>query len=261
MDKLKEYLVRHRADLDVDSPASDTWEHIGSRTSARSGLVRWVRYAAVACVIALAGVGLWLVTRDNKAPADTAKHNVPTKIGDAARAGSTSAAPEHAAPGYAVTGHAVTGHAVPEREKTSREEEKTSDAAVAASTPKRVQHKARPPKREEPADEIDAIDKSYSSLIDYQLRTLRATPLYAENGDYFSFYVEQFKEMDNDEKQVRKDISVYGLTSEFLEQLINVYQQKLNLLKNLQAEVNKMNNKVREKQSPTAKTEVHYLNI
>jgi hypothetical protein len=67
--------------------------------------------------------------------------------------------------------------------------------------------------------------------------------------------------MDRDERQVRNDIKAYGLTNEFLEQLINVYQQKLTLLKNLQTEVNKMNNKVREKQSPSEKTEVHYLNI
>jgi hypothetical protein len=67
--------------------------------------------------------------------------------------------------------------------------------------------------------------------------------------------------MDRDEQQVRKDIRTYGLTNEFLEQLINVYQQKLNLLKSLQAEINKMNNKIRGNQSPSVKTEVHYLNI
>ena len=81
------------------------------------------------------------------------------------------------------------------------------------------------------------------------------------NGNYFSFYVEQFEEMDQDEQAVRNDIKTYGLTNEILEQLANVYQQKLNILKNLQAEVNKMNNKVREKQAPSEKAEVHYLNI
>jgi len=90
---------------------------------------------------------------------------------------------------------------------------------------------------------------------------LRATPLYAENSSYFSFYVEQFKQMDQDEQAVRNHIKAYGLTNEFLEQLINVYQQKLNVLKNLETEVNKMNNKVKEKQAPSNKTEVHYLDI
>src|SRR5450631_3927415 len=103
MDKLKEYLLRHKADLDVDSPASDTWEYIGSKMQneshqpglatrssvgtrsvvgtrsgfpAKSGSSTWaVRYAAAACVIALAGAGLWLGIRNNQAPSDTAKHD------------------------------------------------------------------------------------------------------------------------------------------------------------------------------------------
>lgn len=254
MDKLKEYLLRHKADLDVDSPASDTWEYIGSKIPdeshqtgfatksgrpARSGFSTWVvRYAVAACVIALAGAGLWLVIKNNKAPSDTAKQY-------------SGAIKREAAPGKEKI------------ENMLRKEEKTlgKDIVRNTSKPKQAHHKARSPKPAELSDEVDLIDKSYSSLIDYQLKKLRATPLYAENGSYFSFYVEQFKQMDQDEQAVRNDIKTYGLTNEFLEQLINVYQQKLNVLKSLQAEVNKMNNKVREKQAPSEKPEVHYLNI
>ncbi|HEV2482066.1 MAG TPA: hypothetical protein VGS79_20515 [Puia sp.] len=244
MDKLKEYLLHHRTDLDVDPPASDTWEYMGIRP--RSGSARRVmRYAAAACVIALAGVGTWLVIRHDKPPADMVKHTSAT-IPRGSGAGKEKA--ENAiqkAPGQDV---ATPG----------------KDLARNTSTPKRVRRKGRPHQRTGPADAIDAInaiDKSYSTLIDYQLRKLRATPLYAENGSYFSFYVRQFKEMDQDEQQVRNDIKTYGLTSEFLEQLINVYQQKLNVLKSLETEINKMNNKVRERTVPSAKTEVYYLDI
>jgi hypothetical protein len=254
MDKLKEYLVRHKADLDVDSPASDTWEYIGSKMSdgshqsgfatksgfqAKSGSSTWViRYAVAACVIALAGAGLWLVIKNNKVPSDTAKHN-------------SGAIKKQPAPGNEKI------------EDTPRKEEKTpgKDIVRNIAKSKQARHKTRSQKPTESSDVVDVIDKSYSSLIDYQLRKLRATPLYAENGSYFSFYVEQFKLMDQDEQQVRNDIKTYGLTGEFLEQLINVYQQKLNVLKNLQTEINKMNNKVREKQAPSEKPEVHYLNI
>src|ERR1700679_835446 len=76
MDKLKEYLLRHKAELDVDSPASDTWDYIGSKMPARSGFSKWVvRYTVAACVIALAGTGLWLVIKNNKVSSDSAKHN------------------------------------------------------------------------------------------------------------------------------------------------------------------------------------------
>jgi len=237
MDKLKDYLQRHKANLDVDSPASDTWEQFGSKLPARSGFPKWVvRYAAAACVIALAGAGLWLVIRDNhKKPADVAKYPGGTAKQDSGKMVETATPKEENAP--------------------------IRDIVKSAPKPGRVRHKARVQRPGESSDEIAAIDKGYSSLINFQLKKLRATPLYAENSQYFSFYVEQFKQMDQDERDVRKDIKTYGLTSEFLEQLINVYQQKLNVLKNLQTEINKMNNKVREKQSPLEKVEVHYLNI
>ena len=225
MDKLKDYLLHHQADLDVDSPGNDTWEYIESKIADKPDQpripTRVVRYAVAACGIALAGVGLWLAIKKQPAPP---------------------------------------------KEKTEivlrKEENKPATAIVRnTTTPKPAHRKPRSKKPPKPSDEIGIIDKSYSSLIDYQLRKLRTTPLYAENGNYFSFYVEQLKQMDQDEQQVRNDIKTYGLTSELLGQLINVYQQKLNLLKNLQTEINKMNNKVKEKQAPSEKAEVHYLNI
>jgi len=252
MDKLKKYLLRHKADLDIDVPASETWEMIGSQLSdesyqtglatkaglpGRSGFSIWVvRSAVAACVIALAGAGLWLVIKNNKAPSDTAKHNSGPVKRDSGK--------------EKIQNAPVTEERTPDK-----------DIARNGSKPKPARHKARSQKPAEPSDAIGIIDKSYSSLIDYQLKKLRATPLYAENGSYFSFYIEQFKQTDQDEQAVRNDIKTYGLTNEFLEQLINVYQQKLNVLKNLQTEVNKMNNKVREKQAPSDKAEVHYLDI
>lgn len=245
MDKLKYYLLRHRSDLDVDRPPSDTWEYPLSPERPKSSR-RVVWYMAAACVTVLAGTGLWLVTRSDKGPADMAKRGT------------------------------IVKERAPEKdsiESPSLRKEKTPDKDLAknASTPKGVlRHNPRPLKREAPADAIDgtdsigaidAIDRSYSSLIHYQLTKLRSTPLYAESGSYFSFYIQQFKQMDQDEQQVRNDIKTYGLTSEFLEQLINVYQQKLNMLKNLETEINKMNNKVREKAAPSTKTEVYYLDI
>jgi hypothetical protein len=254
MDRLKEYLLCHKADLEVDSPASDAWEQImwkirneshptgfamGSEIPAGSGFSkRMARYAAAACLIALAGVGIWLVIKSNTATPDTAKHDSGTIKKEPAPRNATI-------------------------ENALRKEEEVPGKNVAGnnSKPKQARQKARAQKPAELPDEIAVIDKSYSNLIDYQLKKLRGTPLYAENGSYFSFYVEQFKQMDQDERQVKNDINTYGLTNEYLEQLINVYQQKLNVLKNLQTEINKMNNKVRQKEAPSEKGEVYYLNI
>jgi hypothetical protein len=251
MDKLKDYLLRHRSELDVDSPASDTWEPVvipaRPKSSAWAAVAEWAAsrwVASAACVIVLAGIGLWLLIARDKAPADVvhaAKSNGGAVMREPAREKDT------------------TGHPLLREEKTPG-----TDIARNAAAPKRVRGKGGRQKPAEPADAgdaIDAIDKSYTSLIRYQLRKLRATPLYAESSSYFSFYIQQFKQMDQDEQQVRNDIKTYGLTSELLDQLINVYQQKLNVLKNLETEINKMNNKVREKAAPSAKTEVYYLDI
>ncbi|HEY4064422.1 MAG TPA: hypothetical protein VGM30_21095 [Puia sp.] len=247
MDKLKEYLLRHKADLDVDAPASDTWENIGSKmpedlhqpgSATRSGSLKWiVRYAAAACVIALIG-GLWLVIKDKKASSDTAKQNSP----------------------------AIISKPAPEKDKIENilpKEETAPGNEIARniSKPKLTRHKARSQKPTELTNAIDVIDKSYSSLIRYQLKKLRSTPLYAENSSYFSFYIKHLKQMDQDEQDVRNNIKMSGLTNEFLDQLINVYQQKINLLKNLQTEINKMNNKVMGNRSASEKTKVHYLDI
>jgi hypothetical protein len=228
MDKLKEYLLLHKAGLDVDTPASESWDTIGSKIPARSRIPLWIgKYAAA--LIVLAGTSLWLIVGEHKAPRETAKQDRGAVIpADSSKYDSGALAKERG-----------TG--------TMKMEDSGRKAALVPD--------------EDAAEAIDRIDKSYSSLIDYQLKKLRTTPLYAENGSYFSFYVNQFKQMDRDEQEVRDAIKTYGLTNEFLEQLINVYQQKLNLLKNLQTEINKMNNKVREKQSPLEKPEVHYLNI
>lgn len=268
MDKLKAFLLRHKVDLDVDSPAADTWEYIGPKISdepastgtasnsafpVRPGFFsRVVRYAAAVCVIVLAGAGLWLVVKNNKMVSDTAKHDGgPVKSGPAPGT-------ERTRNGKAGNGRAGNGKA-----GNGIGEEKTSGKNMArnAARAKRARHKSGLPKPMGTSDQVAVIDKSYSSLIDEQLRKIRATPLWAENGSYFSFYTEQFKQMDRDEQTVRNDIKRYGLTSQLLDQLINVNQQKLNVLKDLQTEVNKMNNKVREKQSPAGKPEVHYLNI
>ncbi|HVS97286.1 MAG TPA: hypothetical protein VHE54_12415 [Puia sp.] len=286
MDNLKEYLLLHKKELDVDSPAADGWEDIASRlednpptqepgpareadprpgTEVRAksrNLRRLVWYAAAACVIALAGVGSWLVIREKKAAADVVKTEsaAGTKemraAGDAGAAEGTGAAGDAGAAGG-------TGAAGAKIDSQGAQHGRSAGAMAAQSPVGRTlaPHKAGAGHEAGMPDEIAAIDKSYSTLIDYQLKKLRAMPLYAENGAYFSFYVEQFKQMDRDEQAVRNDIKTYGLTGEFLEQMINVYQEKLNILKNLQTEINKMNNKVREKQSPTAMSQVHYLNI
>lgn len=66
--------------------------------------------------------------------------------------------------------------------------------------------------------------------------------------------------MDLDEVAIRNNIRRRGISNVSLEQLINVYQQKLDVLKSLQAEINKMNTRVKEN-TTTDSLSKYYLNI
>jgi hypothetical protein len=67
--------------------------------------------------------------------------------------------------------------------------------------------------------------------------------------------------MDADEAATRNLIKMNGLSSGLLQQLINIYQEKLNVLKNLQTEINKINSRVKQNQLPTDTLTTHFINI
>jgi hypothetical protein len=67
--------------------------------------------------------------------------------------------------------------------------------------------------------------------------------------------------MERDEQNIKRDIRKGGLTDELLDQLINVYQQKLNMLKQLQNEIHKTNNRFKQNRGPVDSTKPYFLNI
>ena len=85
--------------------------------------------------------------------------------------------------------------------------------------------------------------------------------MYAETPDYFNDFKVQIKQMERDEKQIKADIGKRGLNDELLDQLINLYQQKLNTLKQLQIEMNKTNNRFKQHRGPVDTTHTYFLNI
>jgi hypothetical protein len=234
MDKLKKYLERHQPEMDVDVPAASGWEYIESNAPGvpvRARLVkRAIQYMAAASVVALVSVGIWLLVKNNKVPVQVGKavknsaQDTPRNIfqKEMAQNGSTTLVSKQAS------------H-IPASEKISKDAISASDIAV--------------------------IDKSYTRLVNYQLRKLRSTPVYVETPGYFTVFAEQLKQMNKDERVIQNDIRQYGPTDELLEQLINIYQQKINLLKSLQAEINKMNNRVKEKQLPSEDLRAYYLDM
>ncbi len=109
--------------------------------------------------------------------------------------------------------------------------------------------------------QIKSIDSQYNQVIALQKKAINNTPVYAENVAYFKSFAKDFKQMENDEKQVKKDIAAIGFNNDLLNQLINVYQQKLDLLKMFQAEINKTNIRFKQNRNNIDSSKIYFVSI
>ena len=108
---------------------------------------------------------------------------------------------------------------------------------------------------------LNGIESSFTQVINLQRAKLSTLPMYAETPEYFNDFKVQIRQMEKDEKTIKTDIAKRGLSGELLDQLINLYQQKLNILKQLQIEMNKTNNRFKQNRGPVDSTRTYFLNI
>jgi hypothetical protein len=108
---------------------------------------------------------------------------------------------------------------------------------------------------------LNDLESSFTQVINLQRARVSTMPMYAETPEYFSDFKVQMRQMEKDEKVIKADISKRGLSDELLDQLINLYQQKLNTLKQLQIEMNKTNNRFKQNRGPVDSTRTYFLNI
>jgi hypothetical protein len=113
----------------------------------------------------------------------------------------------------------------------------------------------------DPSQVLDQLASSFVQVINLQRNRISTTPLFAETPAYFDDFTKQLSQMDKDEKQIRTDIRKQGLQPEMIDQLINVYQQKLDVLKQLQLEMNKLNNRYKQNRGPVDTTKTYFINI
>jgi len=113
----------------------------------------------------------------------------------------------------------------------------------------------------DPYQLMHSFENNYTQLVNLQLNSIRCTPVYAETQGYFSEFKTSLKQMDADEANIRTSIKANGLNEQLLQQLINIYQEKLNVLKSLQQEINKINNRIKQNQLPTDTLTTHFINI
>jgi hypothetical protein len=237
MDEFKKYLQQSAKDMDVDAPGEDTWQRIqttkaGKKKTPIRSLV--FRIAAAACVIAVAYLGLknYLTTTPIK-----------TEIPVTAKTDNLIA-PEKST-------NIITVDTV-----ASIDIIKSKKAMVKPVAVKKTEKKLS-----QPEQLLQSFENNYAKLVALQLNTIRSTPVYNETEDYFDDLKKQFRQAENDETDIKSTIKKSGLTDELLEQLIAVYQQKINLLKTLQNQITRINKKVKENHSVTDSLKTSFINI
>jgi hypothetical protein len=234
MDELKKYLQDNRQQMDVDAPPGYLLKRIQKKTAVTSkGRLYsiFVRVCAAACIIAAMFFGVRLLShKDNKGQTDVSSTTQPVE---------TKKLPVIKIP------------------DTLQQPEKTESEATVA------QQKNKETKQQLPVayQLLNSFEHNYNKLVSLQLKSIRSTPVYGESPDYFNGFKIRMRQIDEDEIVLKRQIKTIGLNDELLEQLINLYQQKINLLKNLQHEIGSMNNKIKENWQPADSISIYYINI
>jgi len=237
MDEFKKYLQQHREEMDVEEPSGQLLQRIQMQTAGIKKAAMHTllfRYAAAACIIFVIAFGLQRLMRPND-----------KKQQDTAGAGKTL--PVNTARG--IVKDVPPADSIPVTAITSKHERNFSKAGLPVK------------KQSLPYQLMNSFEHNYSQLVNLQLKNIRNTPVYGEAPDYFDGFKKTFVQIDSDEQSIKKHIKTSGLNDALLEQLINVYQEKLNVLKNLQHEINKMNKKLKDNQQPSDTLTGHYINI
>lgn len=235
MDKLKQYLEQHKDEMDVDHPPVSVWQNIQAKSSHQNVVKRlplFMRYAAAVLFIII-GATVWVMTTKRSQP------QVAQEKGKQAQDKS---------------------ELVLQKKGNEKQVIATEEIVSVKSQKIPVSKRSRSNKSKTIINDVAAVNKGYANLIAYQLQRLRTTPVYAESPGYFTEFVAQLKQMKKDEQVVQADMQRYGMNDQLVESLINIYQQKLNLLKSLQKEIKQMNSAIDGK-SNAAGMHPYYLNL
>ena len=231
MDEVKKFLRERRDELDVEPfPADHVWQYIEKSTRAPKAApivrlsVKWM--AAAAVVLMMAGIGYIYTKQPSPAkvvagiPVIKETHKIDSPHLEAkSTEGTVTKETENKTEAIAP---------VPVRSASEKKVRKTKAADLPAKAP------------------VEVMEENYAGVINYQLNRVNRMPIYGENAHYFHSFKKQWQQFQKDEQNLMQDIQQAGINDNMVDRLITLYQQKLLLLKQLQTEINKMNNRARK---------------
>ena len=229
MDELKKYIEVNRESLDVDLPGEKVWKGIQAASAPLKSIRRKViffRVAAAAAVLLTVGIGIKWLYRDNSG----------TTVGRLAVHIIVKEAGEPVVKNFSPVDSSKNKQLVFAVQSKASSKRNTFNAGNAL---------------------ISSIRKDYTQVVNMQLKSIKSIPVYGESPAYFDAFKNELQQLDLNEHALRAALKQNGMKDELLEKLIDLYQQKLNLLITLRREINKMNDQVEDKSTSTA----WYFNI
>ena len=255
MDEFKKYIQNNKEQLDEDVPSPRVWNNIEQGISPVNNsvpVVTMIRWAVAACVIALAGIGSWYLINSNQK--GVTENNPLAK---------TIIKPSIALP------NTIDSTIINKTKKdiaptiiasnTIKKQLSPDSKSITTSTIPNISAKST----NDPTYTalLNNVETSFTQVINLQKARISTYPMYAENANYFNDFNIQIKQMEKEEKNIKSTISRRGINNDLLDQLINLYQQKLTILKQLQLEMNKTNNRFKQNRGPVDTTRTYFLSI
>ncbi len=239
MDEFKKYLLTQKDQLESDEPSEKVWASIQASMEAPVKQMPLRNWGIAASLILLAGMGILLLNRSNQ-------HQPPVV---------KATFKESMAP--------IVDNQQPNSKTTIVSAEKnqtTKSLNFPAASPITTIHTV---KELNTVDEskLNSLESSFTQVINLQKARISTTPIYAESPKYFSEFNHQLVQMEKDEAQIKSYIHKNGMSDELLDQLINVYQQKLNILKLLQTEMQKLNSRYKQNRPSVDTLNTYFLNL
>jgi hypothetical protein len=224
-DPLKKHIAVQKKELLVETPHLSAWENIkhsitAKKAAPRRSIKRTITYLSAACIALLAGFSIIRMMnsghketdlkRENISSNKFSKHDTISKQSD--KSNSKLVYPKADYP------------EAPERTKN-----------LAASSPKQK----KPVKQNPLPPEVLQMQKDYNDLIAGQIKYTKTLAVYGEGVGFFTAFMDDFKLLDEQEKELRRSVTQNGLQENSIYDLAMIYQQKLTVLKKLQNEINK----------------------
>lgn len=252
MDELKKHIQQRLNQLDVDEPSSKSWEHIHGQLFAPKGKVIQlpVRWAVAACIVLLAGIGLFLFNQKST------QSNVVTTIKKENKEGAKEVTNTKPSSKSSIDN---TDTQVPKEMATASPKE--NNKKVLPQAKDFLVKNKKPLNSPEEIKALENVESSFTQVINMERNRINTTPLTAEDPGYFKDFGRQIALMESDEATIKKEIKKHGITDGLLDRLINIYQQKLNVLKQLQKEMQKTNNRYKQGRQTEESPKLYFLNI